>query len=328
MTTTRELVTRFRRYLDSATQKSEGTKWRYVYEVQAWLAGYAGRGVAGLTPADILAWNAALHDAQQARGTIGLKRAAVRCFLDYLDFWEQDRNAATLLTAMERLQNPPDTKLRRETFALSEADAQKLLAAAAARIEIGPRDKALIHFLYSAATRRAEARGLVLEDLDLTNRLARVIGKGNKERVVAFTEACRGDLKQWLEVRASWNPADSVREVFISVTGTRLNVNTIGTIIRETGQRARLDRSVWTHILRHTGVTRLMNTGASLQGGQKFFGHASPATTAGYIHMRPEEIRDWYDAATRRFEEVQNAHGSEGQGYQGGPDNAVPGRSG
>ena len=288
----------FRRYMETASDLSEWSRTRYAYEVEQFFK-LVGKGLAQLTPRDILDWNAMLQDGGAARGTVGQKRAALRQFFTFLEEFEENEHAGRLLRAMNHLKMPPALAPRREAYALTEDQVESILDAAAERPGVGQRDRALIHFLWATGARRAELRNLTLPNLALEDRLANVVGKGDKPRTVVFDSACQADLVRWLEARATWEVGPEVLEVFVSAFGSHLNLNTIGTIVREAGERAGLRKGLWTHIFRHSRLTSLLNGGMSIQDTAVFAGHSDPATTLGYFHQGAGELKSRYDRATQ-----------------------------
>lgn len=286
----------FRRYMETASDLSEGSRTRYAYEVERFFK-LVEKTVEELSPRDILEWNAMLQEGGAARGTVGQKRAALRCFFQYLEEFLEDEHAGRLLRAMNHLKMPAALAPRREPYTLTEDQAQRLFDAAGQRPGVGARDRAMVHFLWATGARRAELRDLTLAHLALEDRLAQVVGKGDKPRTVVFDAACQQDLARWLAVRATWEVAQQVQEVFVSAFGARLNVNTVGTIVRECGERAGLRKNLWTHIFRHSRLTELLNGGMSIQDTAVFAGHRDPATTLGYFHQRAGELKSRYDRA-------------------------------
>ena len=290
-------VERFRRYMETATSLSEGSRTRYAYEVALFFK-LAGKTTDALSPSDILDWNTMLQEGGAARGTVGQKRSALRRFFEFLEEFEEDEHAGRLFRAMKHLKMPPALEPRREPYSLTDDQAQRILEEAARRPGVGRRDRALIHFLWATGTRRAETRNLILSNLQVEERVAQVLGKGNKWRTVVFDRACQQDLAIWLGVRATWGIEPQVQEVFVSAFGRPLNLNTVGSIVREAAERAGLPQDVWTHILRHSRATALVNGGMSIAAAAKALGHEDPATTMGYVHQSATELRDEYDRAT------------------------------
>jgi integrase/recombinase XerC len=147
--------------------------------------------------------------------------------------------------------------------------------------------------------RRAELPNLCLDDLDLRPCLATVTGKGEKTRTVVFDALCLADLERWLEGRAQCRVSSEVKNVFISADGRPLHLNTISMLVRSIAKAAGLRKAVWTHLFRHTSVTRLLEQGMQLQDVAALHGHASFNTTAGYVHPDPARLKKEYDRVTR-----------------------------
>jgi len=101
-------------------------------------------------------------------------------------------------------------------------------------------------------------------------------------------------------MRDAWGPKPGVDNVFISARGRQLNVETVGNIVKETAEKAGLRKEVWTHIFRHSRITRLLeNKRMSIQDVGKLVGHVNPATTQRYYHPEDEVLRESYDRATQ-----------------------------
>lgn len=287
----------FRRYMATASDLSEGSRTRYVYEVERFFS-LAEKTLEDLQPRDILDWNAMLQEGGAAPGTVGQKRAALRCFLEYREDFEDDEHAGRLLRAMKHLKMPVALAPRRQAHSLTKEQVQRILEAAAERPGVGIRDRALIHFLYASGTRRAEARNLSLPNLDLDHRVGQVLGKGAKWRTVGFDSGCQKQLAIWLDARTSWEIEPEVLEVFVSASGHALNLDTIGSIVRDAGKRAGL-ADVWTHILRHSRITALLSGGMSIATTAKLAGHGNPKTTMAYFHPADSDLMEEYDRATQ-----------------------------
>ena len=291
-------VQAFRRNMDGSSRLAEGSRVRYAYEVERFFKLLKVESTASLEPRQILDWNNMLHEAGAARNTVGQKHAALRLFLQYREEFEDDEHAGRLLRALKFIKIPAVEEPRRAPFNLPESDFLAMLEAAAERPGVGQRDRALLHFIWASGCRRAEARNLILPNLDIVNRQAEVLGKGAKWRTVIFSDPCKDDLGLWLPVRATWGVNPEVQEVFVSAFGRPLNLNTVGTIVRETADRAGLQRSVWTHVFRHSRSTTVVNGGMSLADAGKLLGHSKPATTMKYLHPDASRLKDEYDKAT------------------------------
>ncbi len=170
----------------------------------------------------------------------------------------------------------------------------------------GLRDRALLELLYAAGLRVSEAIGLDREDLSLDGAFVRVIGKGDKERLVPIGEVSLDWLTAWLEgPRETLLGASHVAPVrggplFLGDRGRRLARQQAWTAVGAAAVRAGLRGQVSPHTLRHSFATHLLEGGADLRVVQELLGHASISTTQLYTHLTGERIRDVYRRAHPR----------------------------
>lgn len=160
------------------------------------------------------------------------------------------------------------------------------------------RDRALLELLYGAGLRASEATGLLLSDIDWQSRSLRVRGKGNKERVALFGNACEQALRGYLDNERV--PHKGVDWMFTSATGARLDTRELRAVVKKWALAAGLDPSVSPHSLRHSFATHLLDGGADLKTVQQLLGHASLATTQVYTHLSIERLRGAVEKAHPR----------------------------
>ena len=291
----------FAAFMQSGTKLSQRSREVYVHELRLFARNVDNPLLDDLSPQTLLQWNQMLYDAGAASATMDLKHNAVRRFFEYLEEFgeseESSNRAGRLLRALKRLQTPHRDPPR-TPFALEEDQVSKMLEAAGRR-STGPRDRAIIHLFWAAGLRRAELRNLLLDDLDITERLATVTGKGSKTRAVVYDPACQADLMSWLELRLHWTVATDEQHVFVSVKGGPLNLDYISTIVRNIAKEAGLRKEVWTHIFRHTSVTRMANSGENVLEVAAFHGHENINTTKGYYHPDVKRLKAMYDRVTK-----------------------------
>ena len=297
-----EMIDRYRRFLDTSTNTSVATRKRYLYEVGRFSKFFEGWHLEDVQAADILAWHQTLCDNGEAQQTIQQRHSSVKSFLRYLDEFEDDDHAGRLLRAARRLKAPKDRKPVRANRSLTEEEFDRLLAVTQSREEIGVRDRAMLHFLWATGARRAEVSGLLMEDLHLEARTARVTGKGDKTRFVVFDEPCRQALDEWLKERPNFQPNPGVEHVFVSALGNGMSAQFVTTMVGTTAKEAGLKGQARTHLFRHTRITQLLNNGMAVQDVAKFAGHTNPATTMRYFQQTSGELRDRYDRATAKAE--------------------------
>jgi integrase/recombinase XerD len=168
------------------------------------------------------------------------------------------------------------------------------------------RDRALLELLYAAGLRISEALNLDRQDLVLEGGFVRVIGKGNKERLVPVGEVALDWLGRYIdEVRPAWLalvPGDPPRggPLFVTGRGHRLGRQAAWTVVKRAARDAGLGDRVTPHTLRHSFATHLLEGGADLRIVQELLGHASISTTQLYTHLSGERIREVYARAHPR----------------------------
>lgn len=160
------------------------------------------------------------------------------------------------------------------------------------------RDKALIMVMYSAGLRISEVANLKIQDLEGDLSSAWVVGKGDKERQVFFSDEGREALTLYLTSRASRIHQDKATDrLFINRNGGPLSVPGIRWIISKYAERSGLDKPIHPHSLRHSFATHLVNAGCDVRMVQELLGHASLSTTQRYTHVDMEGLKRIYKKA-------------------------------
>jgi site-specific recombinase XerD len=188
---------------------------------------------------------------------------------------------------------------------LSHDEMAVLLAAPNTETPEGVRDRALLEILYATGIRLGEVHGLDLPDVDVAGHTLRVTGKGNKEREVLFGLPAHDALKDYYPARRLMARQGELA-VFVNGDGTRMARASIGSAVRRYGKRA-LGRRVSPHTLRHTFATHLLDGGADIRIVQELMGHASPSTTAIYLHVTDAQQRRVYERAWERRNGVEES---------------------
>jgi integrase/recombinase XerD len=190
--------------------------------------------------------------------------------------------------------------------ALDEVDVTRLLVAVTGDDPRAQRDRALLELLYATGIRISEAVGLDLADLDLADGLLRVLGKGDKERVVPVGRSARAAMQAYLgdgrlQLRASRPQRGAATDaVFLNARGTRLSRQACWAIVRRAGVRVGLPEDLSPHVLRHSCATHMLEHGADLRIVQELLGHATISTTQVYTRVSAERLRAVYDRAHPR----------------------------
>jgi len=186
---------------------------------------------------------------------------------------------------------------------LTAAETERLLVAPPPEALL---DRALLELLYAAGLRVSEALRLDLEDLSLDGAFVRVIGKGDRERLVPVGEVAIDAVRTWLDgPRGAIVAEHHVQPIrggplFVGRTGRRLARQQAWSIVKRAAASAGLGRRVSPHTLRHSFATHLLEGGADLRIVQELLGHASISTTQLYTHVTGERIREVYARAHPR----------------------------
>ncbi|EQM78881.1 tyrosine recombinase XerC [Stutzerimonas stutzeri] len=167
---------------------------------------------------------------------------------------------------------------------------------------IGHRDQAMLELFYSSGLRLAELVGLNVQQLDLPAGLVRVLGKGNKERVLPVGRKAREALQAWLPLRALSRPADDA--LFVSQQGRRLSPRAVQLRVRQAGVRE-LGQHLHPHMLRHSFASHLLESSQDLRSVQELLGHADIGTTQIYTHLDFQHLAKIYDQAHPRAKRKQ-----------------------
>ncbi|KAB1503819.1 tyrosine recombinase XerC [Corynebacterium sp. 320] len=154
------------------------------------------------------------------------------------------------------------------------------------------RDRAMLELLFSTGIRVSELVGADIDDCDLSQRLLRVTGKGNKTRVVPFGTAAAEALTRWLDVRREFHvDSKSGAALFLGVRGGRIDQRQVRSVVRELTSLSDSGPTLSPHGLRHSAATAILEGGADLRAVQEILGHSSMATTQIYTHVGTERLQ-------------------------------------
>jgi integrase/recombinase XerD len=191
--------------------------------------------------------------------------------------------------------------------ALSEEEVGRLLNAIVGSDSVARRDRAITEVLYGTGMRISELIGLSLADVDLDDRLARVFGKGSKERIVPLGRHAAAALTDWLELSGRgamapqrWARRGDSEAVFLNQRGGRLSRQGAWGVIRLYGDRVGLRDRLSPHVLRHSCATHMLEHGADIRVVQELLGHASISTTQVYTKISADRLRSVYESAHPR----------------------------
>ncbi|TGZ99973.1 tyrosine recombinase XerC [Rodentibacter pneumotropicus] len=222
--------------------------------------------------------------------SLALRLSALRMFLSYLvQLGKLKTNPATGISAPKQNKRLPKN---------IDGDQIQQLLANDSKEPIDIRDRAILELMYSSGLRLSEVQGLDLSSINTRTREVRVLGKGNKERIVPFGRYASHALQQWLKVRLLFNPKDEA--LFVSQLGNRISHRAIQKRLETWGIRQGLNSHLNPHKLRHSFATHMLEASSDLRAVQELLGHSNLSTTQIYTHLNFQHLADVYDQAHPR----------------------------
>jgi integrase/recombinase XerD len=181
---------------------------------------------------------------------------------------------------------------------LNEIQAEQLLEAIDTTAPFGLRDRAMIELLYASGLRISELANARLEHFNAEERILRVVGKGNKTRLVPVgRKACEALAAYLSTERPKLLSRRTGNEIFLSARGTKMTTVRIWQIVKKQAKRSGLEANIYPHLLRHSFATHLLGNGADLRIIQEMLGHADISTTQVYTHVDQQRLK----AVHRKF---------------------------
>jgi integrase/recombinase XerC len=251
-----------------------------------------------------------LHEVGQSRATAARKLAAARTFLRYL------RRQGVIESDPGALIATPKREVRMPAH-LSEAEMDALVSAPPGDGPLGRRDRAILELFYASGLRLSELVGLDLEDVNVSARMVRVLGKGGKPRIVPFNSSTATAIRAYLKDRerlvarsvseesedaagASPGRAPRRQPLFVNYRGGRLTVRSVDRLVRKYVAATSTRIGISPHALRHSFATHLLQRGADLRSIQEMLGHARLSTTQRYTHVNAAQLLAVYQKSHPR----------------------------
>ena len=328
-------IGKYLQYLKSVKNSSPHTISNYGKDLSQFLEflsppGLQPPALAGVTHGMIREFVAHLHDQGLQKSSIARKLAALRSFFKYcVREGHLNENPARLVPTPKLPKRIPAVLSAEEMNGflnhLAGITAPAVDAVAPrnrrSRAERGQgaekseeeglflaRDRALLELLYAAGLRVSELTGLNLIDIDQKERILRVRGKGNKERVVPYGSKAQEAMEKYWPLReklllqnqtgrSGSRGAPHRDAVFLNYTGRRLTQRSVGRLVKKYVRLANINWDLHPHSMRHAFATHLLADGADLRAIQELLGHQSLSTTQKYTHASIRQLMETYDKA-------------------------------
>jgi integrase/recombinase XerC len=288
----------FLRHLRCERNLSPHTVRAYAGDLERWssFAGGDGALLAGeIDVAAVRRFLGRLHAEGYQKASMARILACLRTFYDYFL-----RRGAIARNPVRAVRTPRlDRKL---PGFLEEDEVRRLLESATGDTFSDLRDRALLETLYGGGLRVSEAAGLDVADLDPSDPVATVRGKGGKERLAPLGRCAAEAIARYLPEREArvGRLGSGTEALFINKNGTRLDVRSVRRILDRRAALGGVRKRVTPHTLRHSFATHLLNRGADLRAVQELLGHANLTTTQIYTHVTTHRLKEVYDRAHPR----------------------------
>jgi integrase/recombinase XerC len=296
-----QTLSAFETHLVVERGRSVHTVRAYLGDLRSLETALQGLGLDDLTEVrlgDLRAWLGAQAEQGVARSTVSRRAAAAKTFFQ----WAERRGLVAQDPAL-RLTAPGKDRHLPGVLAQPQATALMDLAALAGDDDdpVHLRDRAMVELLYASGIRVGELTGLDIDDVDRTQRSARVLGKGGKQRVVPFGIPAARALEVYLaRGRPHLVHADSGPALFLGRRGRRVDQRQVRSVVHTLLSHLPDAPDLGPHGLRHSAATHLLDGGADIRTVQEVLGHASLATTQIYTHVSTERLRNAYRQAHPR----------------------------
>lgn len=296
-----ELAEAYRSHLITERNLSDNSIRAYLADLESLLLHINQLGVSEFSQLDInhlRSWLANLQVRGAARSSLTRRVVSIRAFT----YWGArngwlPRDIGRDLVAPKPMRTLPKVL---DVEGASTALESLSLRAGEEKTPQAIRDLAIVETLYGSGIRVSELVGLDLSDIDRTRNTLRVIGKGNKERIVPIGLPALRAIDEWLKVRGGITSKDSEAALFLGTRGNRIDQRVVREVVYDATQALGGNKKLGPHALRHSAATHLLEGGADLRTVQEILGHSSLSTTQIYTHVTQERIKAAYEQAHPR----------------------------
>jgi integrase/recombinase XerC len=297
-----EWVDRFNRHLVTERRVSPNTTYSYLRDISLLVAFCDREGIEHwcdvLVP-EVRRFAARSHAGGLSPQSVQRLLSAVRTFMRFLV-----REGVTGANYAEVVQAP---KAGRRLPSVLDADQMARLIEIPQEDAYAVRDRAIMELLYSSALRLHELTRLNPGDIDLGDRVVRVLGKGNVARIVPVGSFAIQALQRWLRVRRKV-AKDGEQAMFVGRYGRRLGARAIQLRVDYWAKRQGIATHVHPHMFRHACATHVLESSGSIREVQELLGHASISTTQIYTHLNAQHLLEAYEKAHPRAHRMKESH--------------------
>lgn len=226
-----------------------------------------------------MAW---LYDRNRSAASQARRLSGVKSFYNYLLINDRVQQLPT-----DNVDNPRQDRALPDVLTVGEIDA--MLATFDMTTSKGCRDSAIVEVLYSCGLRVSELTSLKISDLFFGEGYIRIVGKGDKQRLVPISSIARDKIQLYMDYRTPASRSEAT--VFLNNRGKPLTRVMVFNVIKQAAMLAGIDKQISPHTLRHSFATHLLEGGANIRQVQELLGHESILTTEVYTHVNRKQLR-------------------------------------
>ncbi len=284
-------LSEFQDYLLNVRRYSSNTVSSYSFDICDFTKFIRGLGkiFKDIKVDDVKSWILDLTERQIGKRSIKRKMSSLKSFYAWMYLQKKVDS-----DPFEYVHSPKATHALPDFF--SEKEIDSLLTANEKRTDkLKDRDQALLMLMFASGLRASEVVNLTFNQVDFDNRIMKVSGKGNKDRLVPFTNSAKEAMLNYINGLRKDLLKEDTKYIFLNSKGNKMTVRGLEYILDEIEAKTGLYGKIHPHMLRHSFATKMLNRGADLRTIQELLGHSSIETTSIYTHVAYENMKETYE---------------------------------
>lgn len=284
-------LSEFQDYLLNVRRYSSNTVSSYSFDICDFTKFIRGLGkiFKDIKVDDVKSWILDLTERQIGKRSIKRKMSSLKSFYAWMYLQKKVDS-----DPFEYVHSPKATHALPDFF--SEKEIDTLLTANEKRTDrLKNRDQALLMLMFASGLRASEVVNLTFNQVDFDNRIMKVSGKGNKDRLVPFTNSAKEAMLNYINGLRKDLLKEDTKYIFLNSKGNKMTVRGLEYILDEIEAKTGLYGKIHPHMLRHSFATKMLNRGADLRTIQELLGHSSIETTSIYTHVAYENMKETYE---------------------------------
>lgn len=284
-------LSEFQDYLLNVRRYSSNTVSSYSFDICDFTKFIRGLGkiFKDIKVDDVKSWILDLTERQIGKRSVKRKMSSLKSFYAWMYLQKKVDS-----DPFEYVHSPKATHALPDFF--SEKEIDSLLVANEKRTDkLKDRDQALLMLMFASGLRASEVVNLTFNQVDFDNRIMKVSGKGNKDRLVPFTNSAKESMLNYINGLRKDLLKEDTKYIFLNSKGNKMTVRGLEYILDEIEAKTGLYGKIHPHMLRHSFATKMLNRGADLRTIQELLGHSSIETTSIYTHVAYENMKETYE---------------------------------